>query len=213
LQKIAFALGLSLLLHAALVCIPAGEMGRHFQHAKPFIGSDPATISIRIDPLPPNSPLSQKAKKPAIQSPSQSAIDNDSSNHETKAHDQNTIVENAWSPQEKTPVFDIPPPHYYRPEELSQRAQIVSEIDPALGNLVETPGTGKAILLLWINEEGKVDRTNFQSSTLAPLFEDAIQQQFCAARFQPAEIGSTKVKSLMKIEVELLPQSIPAQNE
>jgi TonB family protein len=110
-------------------------------------------------------------------------------------------------------VTGIPVPYYYRPEELSQRAHVAVDIDPFLGSLKELPGNGKAVLTLWINEHGTIDRVERVSSSLDDLFESAVLSQFQSMRFQPAERSGVPVKSLMKIEIELLPPSGQNQSE
>lgn len=98
-------------------------------------------------------------------------------------------------------------PHYYPPRELTQRARILNDLDPHLGDLENTPGVGKAILMLWINESGGVDKVEVESSALQEVFEKAVVAGFLAAQFQPAERESIPVKSLMRIEVNILPRS------
>jgi hypothetical protein len=109
-------------------------------------------------------------------------------------------------------ISGIPVPHYYAPEELSQRARIVQDIDPMLGVLADVPGQGRAILKLWVNETGGVDRVDTESSTLDGMFEEALQTQFLSVWFQPAERTGIPVKSLMRIEVRVLPRSRLSQS-
>jgi len=105
------------------------------------------------------------------------------------------------------PATGVPVLHYYPPQELSQRARILRDIDPFLGELKDIPGTGKAVIALWINEQGGVDRAEMETSGLNRSFEKAVLEQFQAARFQPAEREGISVKSLMRIKVEILPRS------
>ena len=103
------------------------------------------------------------------------------------------------------PTFGLALPYYHPPEELTQRARIVKGIDLELGKLKNAVGTGKAILKLWVNEVGEVDRVETESSNLDGIFDEAVQSQFRSVLFQPAEQNGIRVKSLMRIEVEVLP--------
>lgn len=84
---------------------------------------------------------------------------------------------------------------------------MLRDIDPFLGEMKDIPGTGKAVIALWINERGGVDRVEMETSDLNSSFEKAVLDQFQAAHFQPAEREGVPVKSLMRIEVEVLPRS------
>jgi len=97
--------------------------------------------------------------------------------------------------------------HYYPPAELTRRARILRDVDPYLGNLKNVPGSGKAIIVLWINEHGAVDRVKAEDSTLPEPFEAEIVSQFRLSRFAPAERDGVPAKSLMKVEVEVSPRT------
>lgn len=210
LTRFSVALGLSFLIHAALFSIPEGRIGWSSSQANLFVGSDPnkfGQITIHLDQSPLNSQNNQLPRSKGVELVLQEVVIPRGLDGDINVNEGGASIERKEMPHEKAHAIGLPTPYYYRSEELDQRARILSEIDPNLGDLIEAPGTGKAILLLWINEEGGVDRSEFQSSTLDPHFESAVQKQFGSAYFQPAEIGRTSVKSLMKIEVELLPQS------
>ena len=97
--------------------------------------------------------------------------------------------------------------HYYPPAELTRRARILRDIDPYLGELKTAPGSGRAVIVLWINEHGSVDRVKAEESTLPEPFEAKIVSQFRLSRFAPAERDGVPAKSLMKIEVEVSPRT------
>lgn len=97
--------------------------------------------------------------------------------------------------------------HYYPPAELTRRARILRDVDPYLGSLKNAPGSGKAVIVLWINEHGGVDRVKAEDSTLPDAFEAEIVSQFRLARFAPAERDGVPAKSLMKVEVEISPRT------
>lgn len=68
------------------------------------------------------------------------------------------------------------------------------------------------MLKLWISEHGKVDRVEVEMSNLDEAFSQGVARQFAAALFQPAEQDGSPVKSLMRIEVEILPRSRFSRN-
>ena len=113
----------------------------------------------------------------------------------------------AGKPEEPTPPLPgIDVPRYYPPEELTQRATIVRDLDPYLSELENASGSGTAILRLWINEHGSVDRVDTESTTLPEAFARVVVEGFMAAQFKPAERVSIAVKSQMRVEVKVLPR-------
>lgn len=100
----------------------------------------------------------------------------------------------------------IPAPRYYFPDEVSERAKVVIDIDPYLDSLRDLPGSGSATLTLWINELGDVDQVRIMASDLDSTFEQAIVDQFRTLRFNPAIREHQAVRSLMTIEVQVLPR-------
>lgn len=104
-------------------------------------------------------------------------------------------------------IATIAEPYYFPQQELSRRARILQDIDPYLGGLRDIPGAGKAVVVLWISEQGRVDRAEAETSGLDEVFEQAILAEFRSARFIPGERAGIAVKSKMRIEAELLPRS------
>lgn len=210
------ACGFSLLLHAALLALPSGNIGQIVGIPDSSQLSDEvgyAPLSVLLGPVTlriPQNMISTSIKKPP---PLRTAPAVDAAGKNDGSLAGRKSSRSGDDSSDPLPVTGIPIPHYYHPEELSRRARVVVDIDPFLGSLNDLPGTGKAVLTLWINEHGKVDRVETATSDLGEVFESAILSQFQAMLFQPAEREGVSVKSLMKIEVELLPQSSITQSE
>jgi TonB family protein len=189
--------------------VPGGSTNRG-QNSLGIIGLPGATayapLTVMLSPYPliaPQAAIAEKTPRPAKLA---AAIDTQGKHaglgdNITATHDAPPL------PTSDADTSGIPVPRYYEPRELTQRAKILREIDIFLGDLRDEPGSGKAIIRLWINENGTVDQTETESSALSKTFENAVLEQFAAARFRPAERDGQPVKSLMKIEVEILPRS------
>jgi hypothetical protein len=102
--------------------------------------------------------------------------------------------------------FGIPLPRYYEPKELTERAR------PLLDIVIDSPtvdaysGAGKIVLMLYINEEGKVDNVEVLSSDIdASAVQASIVEQFRQSRFSAGKLNGLPVKSKKKIEVVIKP--------
>ncbi|MCR8957674.1 energy transducer TonB [Variovorax sp. S2] len=72
-------------------------------------------------------------------------------------------------------------------------------LEPPPGQLVA--GRVAGILLLFIDEQGRVQRVDAEESALPPAFEQAAREAFMAAEFSPGEIDGRAVKSRQRVEV------------
>jgi TonB family protein len=57
------------------------------------------------------------------------------------------------------------------------------------------------VLKLWIDERGKVDSVEVESSNLPEAVAGTAAAAFGKLRFAPGEIDGTRVRALMRIEV------------
>ena len=90
---------------------------------------------------------------------------------------------------------------YIRSNQLSVRPVRIGEILIPYPEGVEWRGISKAILSLFIDEEGAVVRVNVDKSELPFQFQEAATDVFARARFRPGEIDGRPVKSRISIEV------------
>jgi hypothetical protein len=102
--------------------------------------------------------------------------------------------------------FGIPLPRYYEPKELTERAKPLADITVDTPAIDTYPEAGKIVLLLYINEDGKVDDVEVLSSDISSsTVETTIVEQFQLARFTAGKLNGQPVKSKKKIEVVIKP--------
>lgn len=94
---------------------------------------------------------------------------------------------------------------YFDAAQLSRRAQVVRDIPQDRPVWSRLAGQGKVILVLFINEAGRVDRVDVESSELPETLAEEAAQEFNEVIFLPAQIDGNAVKSRMRIEVMIKP--------
>jgi hypothetical protein len=100
----------------------------------------------------------------------------------------------------------LPLPEYFDAAEVTSRATILDEIDFDLPELSQIGGSGKTILTLYINETGRIDKVDIESTgNIDSELVNAVARQFGKAAFQPATIDDVAVKSRMRVEILLRP--------
>ncbi|MEW6164072.1 MAG: hypothetical protein AB1642_03325 [Pseudomonadota bacterium] len=207
------ALGLSLLLHLLILALPleiGGGGSREFDIAGRRQHRDFAPLNVALAPralLPAENLPTEKITLPP---PGRLAASLDTAGADAGEPEiGNSGPEIASANDSTEPVHSpgLPVQHYFPRQELSRPPRVARDIDPYLGQLKERPGIGKAVMVLWISERGEVDRVETEKSDMDGEFEAALQAQFRAARFLPGERDGIPVKSLMRIEVEILPRS------
>jgi len=202
-MRLAAALAASAALHLAVVAIPGLE-----HSPRSAASSAVERISVAL----PGAERRQTAPVPAI--------------HETRsdspANDRIPEAPNSPAPpddsgaQESQPAdsddgswFGIPMPRYYEPKELTERAKPLVDITIDTPAVDAYPDAGKIILLLYINEDGKVDDVEVLSSDIASSnVEATVVEQFQLARFSAGRLNGRPVKSKKKIEVVLKPPMV-----
>lgn len=204
------ACAVSLLVHILALGIPAGRMspgpGRTEATGRP----GPWSVAPLTVDLGPRALALPELSAPAVSTTAAPA--STASIVETQGTGKGNRGDEARIPDEfaALPAATLGAPlsvHYYPPAELTRRARILRDVDPYLGNLKNAPGSGRAVIVLWINEHGGVDRVKAEDSTLPEPFEAEIVSQFRLSRFAPAERDGVPAKSLMKVEVEVSPRT------
>jgi TonB family protein len=97
------------------------------------------------------------------------------------------------------PAFDEA--QYTPSGRLSVRPFAVDEISVPYPEGVDRRGVSKALLTLFIDEDGTVVRVKIDDSDLPPQFQEAAKKAFEQARFHPGQIDDRPVKVRMRIEV------------
>ena len=90
---------------------------------------------------------------------------------------------------------------YLPRSQLSQPPRALSMIDIPFPPGVPTPGRYKAVLALYIDEQGVVRRAKIDGEALPAAYEEAARVSFQTASFQPGELRGQPVKSLIHVEV------------
>lgn len=182
------ALLVSAIAHAGMLALPSGELSLAIQKAHaPRTGR--LTAELRNKP---------KAEKVVA------VLDVEREQHPAPTE---ASAEDPPASDHAATGLGLPLPHYYGPQEVSERARPAESIDLEPPELRGIPGRGKLILILWINEDGKVDRVETESSQIADTMAKVISEQFRRATFTPAQLDGKAVKSRMKIEVVVRPPS------
>jgi Gram-negative bacterial TonB protein C-terminal len=84
---------------------------------------------------------------------------------------------------------------------LSVRPFAMDEISVPSPEGIDYRGVVKALLTLFIDEDGTVVRTKIDDADLPPQFQEAAKKAFEQVRFHPGEIDDRPVKARMRIEV------------
>jgi TonB family protein len=71
-------------------------------------------------------------------------------------------------------------------------------LDVPQASQLNAPGT--LVLKLWIDQSGKVVRTEIEKSDFSPAYSDAVVQVFSNATYAPAQVGGAPVSSILRIE-------------
>lgn len=181
-MRFAVALAASAALHLAVVAIPGLE---------PRSGSVSSDAVERISVALPQSGDRQKE-------PDRTSQPAPPAGGDAPAAQASDAGEDRW--------FGIPLPYYYEPKELTERASPVTDVVLDSPSVEAYPGAGKIVLLLYINEEGKVDDVTVLSSDIdSPAVETAVVEQFQMVRFAAGKLNGQPVKSKKKIEVVIKP--------
>lgn len=208
-DRLLMALVLSVLMHATLLALPTGNVSLIVGLSDTTIFHSSSSVAdLRVLLSPVSLHMSQITTASPIDTPpplkkaSTTDIAEDEVSSSLASTGGGTTSNDSFN---DLPIAGIPVPYYYRSDELSQRARVVVDIDPFHDSLKHLPGAGQATLRLWINERGTVDRVETITSSLGDALESAVLAKFQAIHFQPAEIDGVQVKSLMRIQVEVLP--------
>jgi hypothetical protein len=95
----------------------------------------------------------------------------------------------------------VAPPRYLSVEELDERPQIRSHVEPAFPLDANAPA-GRVVLRLLIGEAGAVDKAVVVQADPPGPFEVAAVEAFAPARFSPGRKGGVAVKSALTLELK-----------
>lgn len=201
-RRFAIALGVSTVLHAALLGWPAGVGTRsgasEFQTGKVSGGRFEARlVSPAQTALLPREPqevvdaaqVSSDVPIPTIR---------EGTGKSMGAADGSLLS----APTEPNPVRPgFPDVRYFTKKELSKNPRLVSAVSLVAPRGVSLPAGAKISLQLWISENGRVDRLVVVQTNVPVIMTESAVAAFKAAQFQPGEIDGETVKSQLAIEV------------
>ncbi|MBI3229318.1 MAG: hypothetical protein HYZ45_03790 [Burkholderiales bacterium] len=92
---------------------------------------------------------------------------------------------------------------YFNSKELSEKPQVIEDIGHDIA--LDTPGAPAQtlVILLYINEEGTIDKVELLQANLPHEMALAVADNFRRLKFKPGQLHGVAVKSLLKIEVQL----------
>ncbi len=98
-------------------------------------------------------------------------------------------------------LLPIPAPAYYTADQLTKRPRPTSEpeLDTAETRPIIVAGT--IILKLWIDERGDVIAVDVETTDLPALFSKTATDAFRNLRFTPGELNGLPVGTMMRIEI------------
>jgi hypothetical protein len=110
------------------------------------------------------------------------------------------------APPEKKSLLAIakpPEPHYFRTTEVSAKPFILQDLPVELGQLFPGVPPQSAVFLLFINEQGNIDRVTIEDTELPEQSRQILSDAFANLTFHPAQIDDIPVRSQMKIEITI----------
>lgn len=107
------------------------------------------------------------------------------------------------------PIVTAPEPHYFRTNQLTEKPRVLNDVSADLILVLPELPAQVAILRLFINDVGAVDKVVVEDSHLPEGAERRVLDAFAKIGFQPGKIGRIAVRSQLKIEVRTADFSLP----
>jgi len=98
-------------------------------------------------------------------------------------------------------LLPIRAPTYYRTDQLTKPPRPASQPKLDVPRTVARSVSGRVTLKLWIDERGKVESVEVESSNLPKTVSGMAAEAFGKLRFVPGELDGRRVRALMRIEV------------
>lgn len=197
---------LSLALHAAVLSARVSPVGSEGAVRGKVLSGASAAIRVRtISPPPPSPPPSPSPPPaPSVREPPRV-------NEAIHAPDRPPVSASGQQPLTDTSAAAAAPALSVTAEADSDsyapRNQLSTPPIAKTAIVLESPpneiGAGRlvGVLLLFIDEQGRVQRIEAEEPTLPPAFEQAAREAFLGAEFSPGEIDGRAVRSRQRVEV------------
>ncbi len=191
------ALAASAALHALLVSALPAPFGARWGSLEGFGVGAPLRAALRPVPPPANELQELAAARPTGPPPAETV--------------RVPAAAPAPQPQQSRPEARalLPEPHYYLTRELDVRPGILTRVEPEYPEAAARRFlSGRVVLRLYIEEDGRVSRVAVLGAEPSGYFEDSASRAFSAARFTPGMKGGRAVRVQMTLEVSF--ESPPA---
>lgn len=207
-MRFATALSASLALHIAIGFIPQGQLSLATKHGFPLPPGGSAPLWVSLGPNsqslvllatspPPIGPTAPPSRQQAASAP---ALAN--------TEDIPSVINprgEAAASKALGGEPGLPKPHYFPQSEVSTPAHMLSGIDGLPKTLARDVDSGRMIVMLYIDEQGTVDKIVVENSELRSDMREVLASQFEHVRFSPAIKDAQPVKSRLRLEITLQP--------
>ena len=181
---------LSILLHAGMFAV---LQPRHGLGDGMVMEQDASATAISVALRGEGKPMQGNAQTGAATAPRRGVYGFTREKHSNPAAETDSAI----------PVFIPADPYYYPAQDLTEKPAVLHDFFSGMVILVPDLLPPPAILRLFINEEGRVDKVELEESMFSEQAREFIVSAFSEARFRPGRIGHLPVKSQIRIEVEL----------
>lgn len=207
-MRITTALGASLLLHLAVALVPSGRGSLATRPGDAHSAGGPAPLWVDLGPTTPAPVL--LAKSVPLRNPSSPTSHRQSASAAALANNED--IPRKIAPQEESSATEASGSTsgwqdslYLPSSEITTPARIQSGYAGLPEELARDVASGRLIVLLFISEQGKVDKLLVEKSEIRTDVETVIVGQLWSLRFSPATRGNQPVKSRMRMEITLQP--------
>jgi outer membrane biosynthesis protein TonB len=189
-ERLPRALAASLVIHAALVFLP--YLGRH----------DVAGLGVSA---PPNQMSSRALSATLINAGNATARVLPPTATDAEHPSANAADPEAERTKEASTsgmdVLPLPGLAFYTTDQVTRKPQplVLAELDTAETQLIAA--SGKLVLKLWIDDQGRVVDVLIESSDLPEVFSRIAIAAFKNSRFAPGERNGLRVGTIMRIEI------------
>jgi protein TonB len=193
-KRLFAALAVSVLLHAALCVVVTGGARRQAS-----VAASRPLLAVRIVPdasprapeaLPPREPI-VRATPPAEPAPSKPA-----------PGPRAVVPHAARDVRAESAAIEAPDSTYYAAKQLDVYPALVRPLDLRYGGKAAADGvSGRALLLVMIDESGTVRDVSVVEAEPGDYFEDDAKRAFMSARFSPAYRNGRAVRSRVLVQV------------
>jgi hypothetical protein len=170
--------------------------------AKPA-ASKPRVIQVALTPQsPPSSavPPSANSKASQIASLTNAATSTISAPPEAAPLPSNSPPDEV---QNETPLVRSAEEHYFTRTQLTEKPSVIQDIDNDIELNIPSAQAQDLRLLLFINEEGGVDKLEILQADVQVEVSNILLAKFSRLKFTPGKIDGVAVKSQLGIEVHL----------